>query len=414
MNEITDLTGGGWVIPAYDHAGNATQFPQPTAPSTAAQATYDAWNRMVQVLSSGAPIQQNAYDGKSRRVSTLAAGTSRDYYLSLNWQTLEGRVSAETTSDRQFVWGLRNINDLLVRDRNTERLYALQDPNSNVTATTDTSANVVERYLYAAYGQPTFLRGDFAVIATSAYDWATLFGAYAWDSGVGVYYVRYRFLIPVLGTWLTADLVPIDVGDPNLYRYAGNGPIGAADPLGLDCEAHASTPFKIGDRVAKTDYAAIYGDGCSGGQSTYLIIVDFSSWTGKECDLVSEEQMLAHEVGVPKVGKLDYLFNLPSGCTHAKTSFFKHDVTTDKTKKENCNEVEFVFFCDVVCKSCQCVPDPPAGTLRIGTTPYNKGNTDTIVSWKINFPKPKPCQSCPPCDKATIDASTGPTTFKRP
>ena len=60
------------------------------------------------------------------------------------------------------MWGLRYIDDLILRDRDPnadgtldERLYAFQDPNWNVIALTDVSGDVQERYAYDAYGMPT-------------------------------------------------------------------------------------------------------------------------------------------------------------------------------------------------------------------------------------------------------------------
>ena len=53
MNEITafgDTAGPQWASPAYDLAGNMTQFPQPNSPTAAYTSIYDAWNRLVGVV----------------------------------------------------------------------------------------------------------------------------------------------------------------------------------------------------------------------------------------------------------------------------------------------------------------------------------------------------------------------------
>jgi hypothetical protein len=89
-----------------------------------------------------------------------ATTTVRHYYYSDQWQSLEERLGSTPTSaapDRQFVWGLRYIDDCVLRDRSTtgtinERLYAMQDANWNVVAICNTSAAVLERYAYTAYG----------------------------------------------------------------------------------------------------------------------------------------------------------------------------------------------------------------------------------------------------------------------
>ena len=68
----------------------------------------------------------------------------------------------------QNLWGLRYIDDLILRDRDSdsngtldERLYCLQDPNWNVIAVAGTDGAVVERYSYTAYGTPAFLTSVF-------------------------------------------------------------------------------------------------------------------------------------------------------------------------------------------------------------------------------------------------------------
>ncbi|HWB12930.1 MAG TPA: RHS repeat-associated core domain-containing protein, partial [Pirellulales bacterium] len=233
VNEITTITGGGWRQPAYDLAGNMSLLAQPTSPSAADQAVYDAWNRMTQVWSNASVVQQNGFDGLGRRVSNLANSTLRTFYFSVGWQFLEARLGSSTSPDRQFVWGQRYTDDLVLRDRGAERLYALQDSNWNVTSICTSVGAITERYKFAPYGQPNFMTEAFTGINDSAYDWETLFGGYLWDSNTGLYQVRNRSLNPLLGVWSTRD--PLGYrGGANLYAYVGSAPQMWTDPLGLD------------------------------------------------------------------------------------------------------------------------------------------------------------------------------------
>jgi hypothetical protein len=86
-----------------------------------------------------------------------------------------------TPAESPFVRGLRHIDDLVVRDRDTdgngmldERLYACPDANWNVTAITDASGSVQERYAYSAYGPPVFLTAAVGVSGTSSFAWDSL------------------------------------------------------------------------------------------------------------------------------------------------------------------------------------------------------------------------------------------------
>ncbi|MEJ7592879.1 MAG: hypothetical protein WKF77_15125 [Planctomycetaceae bacterium] len=109
-------------------------------------------------------ICENVYDARGYRIrkDTYTSGTlseSRHYYYRPGWQCVEERIGSSTTAERQFVWGLRYIDDLVVRDRSTasngtmdERRYAMQDGNWNTIAICDITGSVAERYAYSAYG----------------------------------------------------------------------------------------------------------------------------------------------------------------------------------------------------------------------------------------------------------------------
>jgi hypothetical protein len=153
-NEITQIAGSSSHV-AHDRAGNTTTMPKPTDWNAHFDNVYDAWNRLVTVKDAANKVIDNANDALNRRTlkKVYTAGVlscMRHYYFSAEWQILEERKDAATLADRQFVWGLRYIDDLILRDRDAdglpttgnlgitdsgleERLYCLQDPNWNAT-----------------------------------------------------------------------------------------------------------------------------------------------------------------------------------------------------------------------------------------------------------------------------------------
>jgi RHS repeat-associated protein len=246
VNEITGITGGSWAIPAYDAAGNMTTMPQPAAPTSSYTAVYDAWNRLISLTDGSTTVGQYAYDGANRRTTKLVSGTTRHFYYSAAWQVLEERLGTSSTADRQFVWGLRYIDDLVLRDRGTERLYGLQDPNWNLTAISDSYGTIQERYAYGAYGMATILTGSFGSRSSSSYDWETRYASYRWDSESILQCIRNRQYHPSMGVWATRD--PIGYrGGINLYGYVKNSPLVHRDPFGLDakCEISCAAQFAI-------------------------------------------------------------------------------------------------------------------------------------------------------------------------
>ncbi|WP_390821148.1 RHS repeat-associated core domain-containing protein [Tuwongella immobilis] len=53
------------------------------------------------------------------------------------------------------------------------------------------------------------------------------------DDVSGLYHARNREVSATLGRPLQRDPIGFAAGDVNVYRWVGNGPIGAVDPFGL-------------------------------------------------------------------------------------------------------------------------------------------------------------------------------------
>jgi len=234
---------------------------------------YDAWNRLAKI-SDGTSTVENVYDARGYRIrkdsyTGTALNESRHYYYTPGWQVVEERLGSTATAERQYVWGLRYIDDLVIRDRDAtgsgsinERRYGMQDGNWNMMAICDITGAVGERYAYAAYGSPVFMNGSGAVQTSSAIGFETLYAGYRWDgASPQIYYVRNRFLLPFLGTWNRRD--PLGYVDGmNLYRNCRNSPIHLIDPLGLfdgGATAAVGTGVLINTAAAGSGLAATTG-----------------------------------------------------------------------------------------------------------------------------------------------------------
>jgi RHS repeat-associated protein len=235
-NEITSLGGVTDTI-GYDNNGNLAVMPKVRDWGTGQTLVYDAWNRLVAVQQNGAAVESHQYDGMDRRIwkQSAMAGTRHFYYNNRKqWQVLEERLDDNATADRQYLWGLRYHDDLILRDDAAGRLYALSD-HAQVTAVADATGTVQERYIYRAFGGVGYYDGNFTPLAESAHDWTFLFGGYQLDQATNLYQVRNRYYHANLGRWLTRD--PLDEPElsqgANLYAYVNNNPVNATDPLGL-------------------------------------------------------------------------------------------------------------------------------------------------------------------------------------
>ena len=230
QNEITLIAGAGVVT--YDANGNTT------ADGSGKTFVYDAWDRLVAVKSGLTTLAAYQFDGLGRRITETHGATTTDLYFSAAGQALEERVGGVVQA--RNVWSPVYVNALVLRDQSSQqngvldqRLYVQQDANWNVTALVDVNGNVVERYVYDAYGAVTVLTPAWATRGTSAYNWLYLFQGLRFDWGTGLYKFGIRDLSPTLMRPLQPDPLGL-TPDLNDYRFIGNGPTNAADPSGLD------------------------------------------------------------------------------------------------------------------------------------------------------------------------------------
>ena len=121
-----------------------------------------------------------------------------------------------------------------------------------MTALTDTSGNVVERYAYTAYGKTTILDGAGAQIATSAYNNPYTFTGRRFDSETGLFYFRARYYDAELGRFIGRDLLGYVDG---MSLYAGYFVSGSVDPEGTACQDPCDGKWK----VAKIVIWDVYG-----------------------------------------------------------------------------------------------------------------------------------------------------------
>ena len=203
VNEVETISGSSSLM-TQNAAGNMSKAPKPTDWSSAFTMTYDAWQRLVKVKSGSTTVAIYTYDGQNRRATKVTGSTTRHYYYSSQWQILEERLNAATTSDRQFVWGLMALDNLILRDRGSERFYSLQDVFS-CTAVVNVSGVMKDRYGYNAFGLSRVMTATFTARTTSSYDWETRYDNYRFDAESSFYQVRFRYLHPALGRWLTRD-----------------------------------------------------------------------------------------------------------------------------------------------------------------------------------------------------------------
>ena len=211
INELTQLDTGA-TDPGditYDDAGNIDdhEFPDTDVDEDFLyRYTHDAWNRLVKVeyvsvdhvkqeeeaVTRGEYEYNGLHHRVVRRTDTDLDGTvdqRRDLYYSADWQIIDEDVwdgwssGSPGSIDRNinYLWGLRGIDDIVVRRTDTDGdgafdfvlspaeevdyYYHLDDVQGTTVAQLDEAAEIVERTSYTSYGvaqhHPKYdVRGD--------------------------------------------------------------------------------------------------------------------------------------------------------------------------------------------------------------------------------------------------------------
>jgi RHS repeat-associated protein len=219
-NAANELQG----IATHDANGNMVLMPS-------LKGKYDAWNRLVEVRDSNNNlIAQYEYNGLNQRIKKTVGSTVTKSFFNENWQEVESQTGTEITS---YVWGLRYIDDLVLREKGTERLYSLTDPNWNVVALANASGTVVERLKYDAFGKITWLNATFSIKNSSDYGWNRVFTGQVLDIETGLLLYRNRYYHTGLGRFVSRDPIEYNSSDINIYRYVYNKPNSLLDWSGL-------------------------------------------------------------------------------------------------------------------------------------------------------------------------------------
>jgi RHS repeat-associated protein len=226
-----------------------TSVPNPSNLTGIYTATYDAWNRLAKLEDGMTTVAEYAYDGANRQIvkSVYISGSldRREHaYYNQRWQALEVRKEVSGTEDpdplEQYVWHPFYIDAPLLREYDAStsgtqvRHYYTFDGNFNVTALTDNSGTVAERYHYTPYGQMTVLDANFAVDLDGLSDVInpTMFAGRRLDTESGLLYFRNRHSHSPLGNFISRDKILYNGDSMSLFEYVKSDPCSHLDPYG--------------------------------------------------------------------------------------------------------------------------------------------------------------------------------------
>lgn len=219
MNAYTAVTG---MSLQYDDNGNLTSDGTHTY-------QYNYNNRLISVDNGQTATYK--YDALNRRVQkTVVSTSSTTNYYYCGDQAIEER-DANNAVLATYIFGI-SVDDVLQMQRSGSTYFYHKNHLGSVVALTDGSGNLVERYEYDPYGQPSFFDANDNALSQSAVCNAILFTGREYDAETGLYYYRARTMHPGLGRFMQHDPL-MYVDGYNMYSYVFNEPVRFTDYSGM-------------------------------------------------------------------------------------------------------------------------------------------------------------------------------------
>ena len=230
------LTAGGQNI-STDVKGNITFIPaslRPTASSLTSVWDFDNRLNTADVGSDGSVDVTYKFDAIGRRVFR-DNGTTATVYVQAGQQTIADYTASSAPSSPTYRYVYASYIDepvLRFKPSGSESLYYHRNQQYSVVALTNSSAAIVERYAYSAYGVPTITNAAGTLLPVGSVDNRYLFTGREWDQTLSLYHYRARMYDAYLGRFASRNPIGFIAG-PNFYGYVRNSPLRHVDPLGF-------------------------------------------------------------------------------------------------------------------------------------------------------------------------------------
>ena len=248
FNDHNQLTNDKKFSYIYDKNGNLTTRTNLTT-NKVTEYAWDYENRLIGVKEKDSADSLVAtktisyrYDPFGRRIQKDVDGTVTKYIYDRDNILLE--LNSQNALLAKYVHGV-DVDQPLRMERSTspysdeslseQYFYYHRDRLGNITEITDRMGNVVQRYVYDAFGGITIYDNQNNVITPTSSKYLKnpfTFTGREYDPETGLYYYRARYYHPETGRFLSEDPIMFDGGDENLYRYVRNNPLNFTDPSG--------------------------------------------------------------------------------------------------------------------------------------------------------------------------------------
>ena len=221
------LTSTGNTALAYNAA--TSQLETATQESSATAYTYDQQGNRLSATTDGSVVgyqwndlnQLTALDGTEYLYGANGIRTSVDG----NQQVYDQDLKLLADGQMKYLWspdGALLAQAPLGSTDSTQTQQAATDGMNSVYAVLDSQMAVLAKYSYTAFGERTLTAG--ADVSTMGYTSEQ-------HDASGLIYLRYRYMDPTIGQFISVD--PMLNSTLDAYGYASGNPLQVTDPLGL-------------------------------------------------------------------------------------------------------------------------------------------------------------------------------------
>ena len=207
---------------SYDSNGNVTA-------AAGKNFAYDTENHLV---SMGGAVTI-LYDGDGNRVSKTVSGVTTRYLVDdLNptgYPQVVDELSAGGSVQREYTYGLQRISQSQYISSTWTPSFYGYDGFGTVRQLTSSGGAITDTYDYDAFGNK--------INSTGSTPNNYLYRGEAFDSDLGLYYLRARYYNPTTGRFMSRDPEngkPTDPRTLHKYLYVGGDPVNRIDPRGRE------------------------------------------------------------------------------------------------------------------------------------------------------------------------------------
>jgi len=215
-NRLAQISGATPAAFSYDANGNITNIGSKTF-------VYNHNNRLVRVEDGSVVLGEYAYNGFGRREIKTVDGVTTIFHYDFDGNPIaEGLPDGTINAEYLYV----DHSRMAMVKVGTGKFYFYHN---NYLGTpvlmTDGTGTVVWEADYKPFGEAS-VNPNSAVVNNFR------FAGQYYDDETGLHYNYHRYYDPKIGRYLTPDPIGLK-GGINLFVYAGNNPINAIDPYGL-------------------------------------------------------------------------------------------------------------------------------------------------------------------------------------